>query len=380
MRTVLVYRGLLLPSSETFIKAQIGAFERWRGALIGRRLVHQLALDGLDVTAFEPEHAGYGIRAAHKIWRTLGGLPNLSRLKRMAPALVHVHFGMDALEAAPIARALGLPMVVTLHGFDINIHKDWWRRGNGGWFMRRYPERLIKLGGMNDVHFVAVSDAIKSRAVEFGIPEDKIHTLYIGLDVAMFKPGPTPIVQRRKAVLFVGRLVEKKGCEFLLRAMQDVTKVVKDAELTIVGDGPQRKFLEALAISLGVRAEFKGVLSSTDVRAELDQARVFCLPSIMAANGDAEGLPIVLLEAQAKGVPVVTSARGGVDEGIMEGVTGFGFAERSVADLARLLQLLLSDDEVAERMALAAPRFIREKFDIRYCTQKLELFYDSIAG
>jgi glycosyltransferase involved in cell wall biosynthesis len=180
-------------------------------------------------------------------------------------------------------------------------------------------------------------------------------------------------------VLFVGRLVEKKGCEYLIKAAALVTRIVPDARFVVVGDGALKDSLTILARKLGVQVEFRGALSSAQVQTELAEARVLCLPSVTAANGDAEGFGLILLEAQASGVPVVTSAKGGKDEGVRDGETGLTFDERDVDALARWLVKILTDDKIATSFALAGPKFVSQTFDIRLCTQALETLYDSMA-
>ena len=127
-----------------------------------------------------------------------------------------------------------------------------------------------------------------------------------------------------------------------------------------------------------MNAAFKGFRSSVEVRQELDGARVFCLPSITAENGDAEGLAIVLMEAQASGVPVITSRFTGTHEGVAHGETGFAFPERNVDDLAEKLTRVLLDDVLADSMSAAGPAFIAARFDIGSCTRDLESLYDSV--
>jgi glycosyltransferase involved in cell wall biosynthesis len=271
-------------------------------------------------------------------------------------------------------------MVVTLHGYDINIKREWWEAGHGGAAMRDYPTRLLELGREPRVQFIAVSNAIREQAIAYGLSKDRIFVRYIGVDLAKFFPTGRPNKERQQRVLFVGRLVEKKGCEYLIRAFAKVQMAISDASLTVVGDGPLRPSLQELALCLGVRVQFLGALSSVEVCQELRLAKALCLPSIRAENGDAEGFGIVLLEAQASGVPVVTSAFGGSTEGIREGVTGFSFRERDVSALSAHLISLLTDYSAAASFAAAGPNFVADKFDLLRCTEGLESLYDRLVS
>ncbi len=206
----------------------------------------------------EPRSPAFSSRVSWKAHRLLRSIP--SHIKRSleaeAPCLVHAHFGPDALDAWPLARALNLPMLVTLHGYDINTYRDWWEAGKGGPAMRTYPRRLLNLAEQPGVGFVAVSEAIRQRAIEFGIPGQKITVNYIGIDTSKFTPGGIPIAQRPPHVLFVGRLVEKKGCRYLIEAMSTVQREVPGARLIVVGDGPLRQSLEQLAQRLWRQCRF----------------------------------------------------------------------------------------------------------------------------
>ena len=382
MKTVLVYATNLLPWSETFIREQILALRRWRGVLIGMRQAHQLSLDGIDVCMLRPDPPTSFDRIRWKLSTWLGTVPGptVSRLKKERPSLLHAHFGVEAVKAWPIAKALDLPMVVTLHGYDININRDWWEAGQGGPAMRNYPTRLLELARNPRISFIAVSEAIRRRAISYGIPAERIVVRYIGVDTSNFAPSGRPITERDRRVLFVGRLVEKKGCEYLIKAFSKMQNAVPDASLIVVGDGPLSDSLRLLARRLNVRAQFRGSLSSADVRMELHLARVLCLPSITADNGDSEGLPIVLLEAQASGIPIVTSACSGSLEGVSQGVTGFVVPERDLDTLTERLMTLLTDDDIASSMASAGPSFVPQLFDIHRCTQMLEDVYDAFIA
>jgi glycosyltransferase involved in cell wall biosynthesis len=174
-------------------------------------------------------------------------------------------------------------------------------------------------------------------------------------------------------------MVEKKAPLLMIQAFAAVRKQVPDAELVMVGDGPLMPAAKRLAKELAVPVTFIGARPREEVIAQLREARVFCLPSVTAANGDAEGFGLVILEAQAAGVPVVTSAQGGADEGLLDGETGFACREAVLDDLVANLCKLLRDDRAAARASQAAARFTRSAFDIRNCSKALEMIYDRWA-
>jgi glycosyltransferase involved in cell wall biosynthesis len=380
MKTVLVYASNVLPWSETFIKEQILSLRRWRGVLVGMHRAGQLPLDELDVRILGRDRTTLLERVRRRIHKDAGAIPRSAagRLKGEQASVLHAHFGVEAVKAWPLAQALDLAMVVTLHGYDINIEREWWEAGHGGRGMRKYPEKLLELASQPRVTFVGVSEAVRERALSYGIPRDKVVVRPIGIDTAKFMPRGCPVAERRRRVLFVGRLVEKKGCEYLIRAFAKLRREVPETSLIIVGDGPLRGRLQDLADEVAVPAEFLGAQPTSRIVHELELARVLCLPSVTAGNGDAEGFGLVLLEAQASGVPVVTSARGGAAEGIREGITGFGVRERDIDGLAARLIQLLVDDRLAHALSMAGPRFVAEHFDLPHCTAALEALYESV--
>ena len=380
MNKVLVCRAGLLPYSETFIREQLLAYSRWNPVLVGTHRVEPgLPVDGIELRLLHSATPTLRSRIYKRALRELHvAAPGATRrLRAENAALVHVHFGTDAVDYWPLLRRLNLPVVVTLHGFDINVHKHEWQRDRTSFANRLYPGRLLAMSRQRGVHFVAVSESIRQRAIAYGIAPESITVRYIGVDRARFSFSGAPLADRARRILYVGRLVEKKGGELLIRAFAQVRSQVPRAELVMAGDGPLGARFRELAAQLGVGVQFLGSVSSAEVKRQFDSARVFCLPSVTAANGDAEGLPISILEAQACGVPVVTSARGGVTEGIIPGVTGFAFAEGDVAALSERLIKLLQDDALATSMSAAAIAFVADRFDIGHCTRGLEDLYDA---
>lgn len=374
---VIVYKPDLLPLSETFIKEQVYHLKSWQGILFGENHIS----DGIDLSDVQFRTINAIDRIVLKIKRRILPWPQmptasiLKMLKRENAKIVHVHFGVNAvLQGWSLSRALKIPMIVTLHGADISVFKERWESGEFGADFKMYPKNLLRIAEAEDVHFIAVSESIKERALDFGIPDRKITVSYIGVDTGKFLPARSAI-SSKKDVLFVGRLVEKKGCIYLLKAFESIQDNFFGSKLVIVGDGPDRAMLEDYAKQRQVRAEFKGSLDRNRVRELMLDSRIFCLPSITAENGDAEGLPIVILEAQSSGIPVVTSAKGGATEGIVNGKTGFAHKEKDIKAIEMALNNLLRDDTLTEKFSLAAREHILEKMDIIKCIEHLESIY-----
>ena len=379
-RKVIVYRKEILRVSETFIKAQVRSYRRWRAVLFGERIwPGGLSLDGINSRTLMDGRPNLIRRIFAKARQTAGLAPPSVMRKFAAEAanLIHAHFGHDGILALPYARNLDVPLVVTLHGHDVNIRPEWYRSSEHGFWQKRYPDQFAAMVRQRNVHFVAVSNVLRKAAIDYGVPEDRVVVCYTGIDVQQFQPGPKPMAERPRRILFVGRLVEMKGCAYLIEAFQEITRRIPGAELVVIGDGPLRGDLEELARKLDVRVEFLGAVTQDIVKQHLNEARVFCLPSITASNGNFESFGMVLLEAQASGVPVVTSAVGGI-EGLADGVTGFNFAEKDVGTLARRVCEILKNSELASRMSAAGPAYVQQHFDIIRCTKKIEDLYDDI--
>jgi glycosyltransferase involved in cell wall biosynthesis len=230
------------------------------------------------------------------------------------------------------------------------------------------------------VSFTAVSHALKAIAVEqYALPAEKIKVLHLGIDPDRFPPSVIPMVKRPLKVLFVGRMVEKKAPEVLVKALAEVRTQGVAAEATFIGDGPLLDKVKALAALLKVPARFLGVQGADVVRHELEDSRLFCLPSVRASSGDSEGLPMVLLEAQASGVPVVTSAVGGRDEGMLPGETGLSFPEGDEQALARAMLTLLPDTTTLQAMASRGPSYIRSHHNARTWCDHLQAHYSILS-
>ena len=156
-----------------------------------------------------------------------------------------------------------------------------------------------------------------------------------------------------------------------------VQRAHPQCKLTVIGEGPLRQSLEALAGELRIHCEFRGTQPMVIVREALSRAKVFCVPSVTAANGDSEGLGMVFAEAQAMGIPVVSTVHGGIPEVVLNRVTGLLIPERDYESLASALSTLLSDEELWQSFHLAALERVEQYFDLATQTALLEKIYNN---
>jgi glycosyltransferase involved in cell wall biosynthesis len=364
---VLIFRQELLPYSETFIPAQTRWIERYDPHFTGLLDIAGLSLPADRKLVLEPG------RAASTRYKLFGSAPGfVSRLRAVRPALIHAHFEDGGVQALPLARALGIPLVTTFHGYDATI-QDAIRYPNP--LMRSiYLRRRVRLQQRGSL-FIAVSDFIRRKVIARGYPAERVVTHYIGVDTDQFAPDGGP---REEVVLFVGRLVEKKGCDCLIRAMAPILERRRELRLVIIGDGPQRAALEDLRRELGARGiEFRGAVDSSVIKREMARASVLAAPSITAASGDSEGLPIAICEAQAMGLPVVATHHAGIPEVVEDGATGFLAREKSVEELRAAIEKILGSQSLREAMGKAARERAVAFFSLRKQTAILEKIYDA---
>jgi glycosyltransferase involved in cell wall biosynthesis len=181
-------------------------------------------------------------------------------------------------------------------------------------------------------------------------------------------------------ILHVGRLVEKKGTAQLIEAFSQVAAEFPDATLVIAGDGPLRASLQRQAAPLGDRVQFLGPVLRIRIADLMRRAWLLAAPSVTARDGDAEGLPNVVVEAAASGVPVVATAHAGIPEAVEDGVSGLIVAEHDPESLASALRRLLGSPDLRQAQSQAARRIAETRFDLRRQSERLEDLYDSVCG
>ncbi|PWT93473.1 MAG: glycosyl transferase [Acidobacteria bacterium] len=371
-QNIIIFRDHLLKRSETFILSQAEKLKDFTPYYVGSRKMNQLLLPKeRTITA--------NGRLREMAFRLFGyASPFIRQVKNLNPVLIHAHFGPDGVLALPIARALQIPLIVTFGGYDATVDQE---------VAMKHPlydrHRIYFQKEMSLKHearlFLTVSDFIKRKVLKRGFPPDNVIVHYTGVDTQVFRPNAA--IQRQPLVLFVGRLVEVKGCEYLLRAMKNVEQQAPNAQLVIVGDGPLRSSLEKLARSEQLaNYRFTGWQSHQEVREWLNRARVCCSPSIIASSGAEEGFSNAILEAMACGLPVVSFCNGGTPEAVEHGKTGFLAKEKNIDELSSYIIRLLKDQPVWNEFSDAALNRVRSTFDLCRQTKKLEDIYRSVVA
>lgn len=366
---VLIYRSQLLRPSETFIQSQATSMQTFRPFFVGRSRVRgiELAKDSFWVA----NRGGRAGRLQELRFRILGPSAECQKIIRgLNPKIVHGQFGPDACEALPLASIFCVPLIVTFHGFDATLTDS----AHGE---TRQGRRFLRGRGAlkrEAARFTAVSKFIAKKLADQGFPQDKIQVHYIGVDTNRFQPDPT--IERQNIVLFVGRLVEVKGCEYVIRAMEQVQREMPSIELVIIGDGPLREVLEKQAASSLRRFRFLGAQPSETIRSWMSRATVLCTPSTVAASGAAEGFGIVFIEAQASGLPVVSFSSGGIPEAVSHGVSGYLAPDKDWRALAEGIAKLFRDQAMWSSFSLAGRELVKRGFDLTVQTGKLERIYE----
>lgn len=371
---ILVYRDRIVPRSEAqFLRRLYIGFERLRPVWIGRHRGD--GLGELDVEPLFLAREGITGSVDRGLFKHFGMLPKNPDLRALAPRLVHAHFGRGGALALPIARALGVPLVVHYHGGDATKETHYRRR----LVPTIYHRRLARLQ-RDAALFICVSNFIRDRLLARGFPAEKLLVHRYGIEMDAAEESEEPQVTGESYLLFAGRFVEKKGIDFLIEAMRRLEAEGRSVRLMLVGDGPIGGKLRHAAA--GLRSiEFTGWLPNRELRRRMRGALAVCAPSLETASGDAEGLPNVVLEAMAAGAPVVGTWHAGIGEAVEDGCTGFLVPSGDAAALAAALCRLIDNPEEARAMGHSARLVALEKFDAVTQSRRLErIFEDVIAG
>ena len=374
-KNVLIYSKKIAKASETFIIEPALALQVYQAYFVASLRRYDLAVPDERVFVANTGQGKISLIKQSLKRRVYGnnGISALAhKIKKINPLLLQAHFAHEAVNALPLARKLKIPFVIYFHGLDATISHE---AGENNSFWQNYFDSLPALQKSATL-VLTQSNFLRQQVIDMGFPEEKVKTQYIGIKSAT-RP-PLSFDERKPMVLFAARLVEKKGLRYLISAMATVQKEHPELELAIIGDGLLKEKLQKQAENEGVNCRFLGWKSHHEVLRWMQEALIFCVPSVTAENGDSEGFGMVFIEAQRSGTPVVSTLHGGITESVADGESGLLVPERDSEGLASHIKRLYTDKVLWKQLSLAGYERVKTRFNLHQQVAKLEATYDEL--
>ncbi len=303
------------------------------------------------------------------VWSGMGAARRLVRRRQFD--LVHVHWPLPhALFGLAARRAGSMPLVCSFYGVELTWARQFWP-------FRRFLRHMIRTA--DAVTAISTYTAGLMRQIY----ERRVELIPFGATV---DPTITPAEGRREAgqpfeLLFVGRLVERKGLRYLLDAIAQL-RDRHDVVLRVVGDGPWRPRLEARAATLALqdRVRFEGFVSKDELARRFAACDAFVLPAVVDAKGDTEGLGVVLIEALSYKKPVVATSVGGIVDIVRDGETGLLIPPEDAEALARAIATYIEEPERARVLAERGREHVGVQFSWQAIVTRLASLYRELAA
>ena len=283
--------------------------------------------------------------------------------------VLHAHFGPVGNSFRFVKELWRAPLVVSFHGYDASQvpKKDG----------REFYEKLFQ-----ELDIATVNSKFMEQKLRLlGCRSEKIRKMHYGIDLSQFDYQTREFTAGEPLrTLTIARLTEKKGVEYAIRAIAEVRQAYPRITYDIIGDGPLRPQLQRLIEQLGLGASvtLHGAKTGEFVRQMLSQAHIFILTSVTASDGDEEGTPVSLLEAQASGIPVLSTWHSGIPEIVRNGETGFLVPERDLKSLAERLSFLIGNPETCAELGRNGRQFIASNFGAAQQIDKLMELYRNL--
>jgi len=291
-------------------------------------------------------------------------------LRKQPYDIIHCHFGMNGIRGV-LWRDIGAlqgKLITTFYGYDISV------------YLQEFGDRIYdRLFDAADLLF-PISKYMKSRLLKLGCNDQKIILHRIGIDCKKFSFAPRQLrADGRIRLVTIARLVEKKGVEYGIRAVAKLA-FNQNIEYNIVGDGPLREDLQRLIQELDVSDVVKllGWKQQQEIIEILNNSDILLAPSVTSRDSDQEGTPVVLMEAMAMGLPVVSTLHSGIPELIENGVSGFLVPERDVSALAEKLSYLSEHPESWPEIGKNGHAYVEEYYSIDKLNDQLVEIYQKL--
>lgn len=287
--------------------------------------------------------------------------------------IVHCHFGPNGKLGSFLKGndLISGKLVTTFYGHDVSRYLC--QEGKNTY------NHLFETGDL----FLCLSHHIKNRLIRLGAPPNKTIKHPIGVNPEKYNFKERNLSENETIkLLTVARLTEKKGLKYSINALSKAVNKYNNIKYRIVGDGHLKSKLKNLTKELGLqdKVKFEGWMSKSEVKEIMQWAHIFILPSVTAKDGDQEGQGLVLQEAQASGLPVITTYHDGIPEGVRDGETGFLVKPRNSKDLAEKLKYLIKNPKSWPKMGRSGRKLVEEKFNVNKLNDELVKFYQNLEG
>jgi glycosyltransferase involved in cell wall biosynthesis len=290
--------------------------------------------------------------------------------------LLHAHWSLAGLAGLATARLRRIPLVLTMPGAEVFAD-----RGTAlTRFLLNHVDHLIAISTFTLSKILKITKPRSYSVIPYSFNQEKFRP--VPLDVIRGVREKWSISENCRVVLFVGRLVERKGVQILLRALADIAGAHPNVRAVVAGDGPMREQLEARADQLNVASHtvFTGFVSEEELNALYKVATVFVLPSICDSSGETEGLGVVLLEAMANDLAVVASQVGGITDIITSQQIGRLVEPGNSKQLAQAINDILGDPVLRQTLIENGKRKVHQDFSWkRICSQTIQAYRGCIG-
>ena len=286
--------------------------------------------------------------------------------------IVQCHYGPVGIDGIFLKNAgIKAKICTAFHGFDLS----------------RYPlthgrnvyDDLFEKGDI----FLPISEYWKKELIDMGCSPDRIVVHHMGIDPARFEYSERKLDPSKPIrILTVGRLVEKKGHEFAIKAVAKLIHSGHNIEYVIAGDGPLMEKLQSLVCEQCVqdRVTFMGAVDRDEVINLYERSHIFLLASVTSADGDKEGIPLVLMEAMAMGLPVVSTRHSGIGELVVNAESGFLLPEKDVAGLVEKIACLIDRPDIYRQMNRCGREYVRQHYNITILNRQLQQVFEKLLA
>ena len=300
------------------------------------------------------------------VYRFLFAASLARSLRNQQCSHLHVHFAHIPTDIAMYAATVAnIPFSVTAHANDLFER---------GWLL---PEKVTR-----SAFFATISEFNKRFLIELGADETKIKIIRCGVDFKQFSVRQNFHTTETIKLGLIGRLVEKKGVDVLLRALRILKGESFSIELHIAGSGSLQQELSQLADELDLTendVQFLGALPHKEVAAFINSLDVFVLPCKKDKNGDMDGIPVVLMEAMLSGVPVISTKLSGIPELVIDHETGLIAEPDNVVSLVNAIKQMIENSVLREEMITKAIDKVKSDFSLQNNTRNLYALFANVS-